>query len=302
MLLSVIIPVYNVEHTLRRCVDSVLSQSVSDMELILVDDGSTDRSPSIADSYVLSGNVRVVHQQNGGLSAARNTGLNIATGLYVTFVDSDDYLAPDTYVPLLSLLNDNPGYDMLEYSVRREALHGIMAIDFPEREYTDMREYWTEGRAYAHTYAWNKIYRRTLFEEVRYPHGRDFEDVYALTELLKLCRCLRTTRQGCYHYTLNPEGITMRAGAGSWRDLLEAHMRVMADNHLRNYRGFADYYYQVLNIQLQTYALSGQTADIRLPRMPYAHNWKLRLLQLFGMKNLCRLYRVLYQLFKARRQ
>lgn len=301
MLLSVIIPVYNVEHTLRRCVDSVLSQSVSDMELILVDDGSTDNSPRIADSYACADRVKVVHQQNGGLSEARNTGLGIATGQYVTFVDSDDYLAANTYAPLISLLSDNPQYDILEYSVSRETPHGVMAIDFPEREYTDMRSYWTEGKAYAHTYAWNKIYRRTLFDEVSFPHRRDFEDVYALTDLLKLCRCLRTTAHGCYHYTLNSDGITMTAGAGSWRDLLEAHMRVIADSKLRDYSGFADYYYQILNIQLQTYALSGHAADIRLPRMSYAHNWKLRLLQLLGMKNLCRLYRTVYRLIKAHR-
>lgn len=103
MLLSVIIPVYRVEHTLQRCVESVLSQGVDDMEVILVDDGSPDNCPVLCDGWAeKDARVKVIHKDNGGLSDARNAGIEMATGDYLTFVDSDDYVEDDTYPALLA--------------------------------------------------------------------------------------------------------------------------------------------------------------------------------------------------------
>ena len=105
MKLSIIIPVYQVEQTLRRCIDSVLSQSFSDWEMILVDDGSTDESPKICDEYVKNyDKIHVIHKQNGGLSDARNVGIEHAKGTYITFVDSDDYLGDDTLKKVMRLM------------------------------------------------------------------------------------------------------------------------------------------------------------------------------------------------------
>ena len=105
MTLSIIIPIYNVADSLRRCVDSVLAQRISDCELLLVDDGSTDESGRIADEYAAKhACIRCFHKPNGGLSDARNFGLQHAVGRYVTFVDSDDEVAADTYAPLLDAL------------------------------------------------------------------------------------------------------------------------------------------------------------------------------------------------------
>ena len=115
MLLSVIIPVYNVEHTLERCVQSVLTQNFADMEIILVDDGSTDGSSALCDTYGNKKNITVIHQDNAGLSAARNTGLTVAKGRYVTFVDSDDYLDTDLYPSLMKVLQADDDIDLLEY-------------------------------------------------------------------------------------------------------------------------------------------------------------------------------------------
>lgn len=103
-MISVVIPVFNVEAYLAECVDSVLRQSYSDYEIILVDDGATDSSGKMCDEYACrDSRVRVIHQKNGGLSAARNTGLDAANGKYIYFLDSDDYIAPDTFQKLLSL-------------------------------------------------------------------------------------------------------------------------------------------------------------------------------------------------------
>lgn len=296
MLLSVIIPVYNVENTLERCVESVLSQHVDDMEVILVDDGSTDSSPKIVDGYAQKRLVRAVHQQNKGLSEARNTGIGISKGRYITFVDSDDFLEPGTYPRLLGTLQEHPEIDILEYSVVREKKNGVENIIFPDKGYTDMRYYWITGRGYSHTYAWNKIYSRGLFETVRFEPGKKFEDVRAMSKLLTKARRVFTTSCGLYHYTYNPVGITVQADGKAWRDLLEAHLDIIKDKQLQSYPGFEDYYYQVLNIQLSTFQLTGDEVDIRLRRLPFHGNWKLMLLQTVGMKGLCRLNRLAHRL------
>ena len=107
MKLSIIIPVYNTEQTLEKCVDSVLQSSLNNFEIILVNDGSTDNSANICESYKNNypEQVLVIHQKNQGLSAARNAGLGIAKGQYITFVDSDDYISKDLYCHLLEQLN-----------------------------------------------------------------------------------------------------------------------------------------------------------------------------------------------------
>lgn len=105
-LISVIVPIYNVEKYLHRCVDSILNQTYKNLEIILVDDGSTDSSPQICDEYAQKDNrVIVIHKQNGGLSSARNAGLDIANGDYIGFVDSDDFIDPDMYQSLINVIS-----------------------------------------------------------------------------------------------------------------------------------------------------------------------------------------------------
>lgn len=291
ILLSVVIPIYNVERTLARCVESVLGQHVEGMELILVDDGSTDRSALVANRYQNRPNVTLIHKANGGLSDARNEGLYYAKGRYVTFVDSDDYLLPDTYAPLMAMLEAHPEYDILEYSFVRETSCGWKTIKLPEREYTHIGDYWLGCRGYEHTYAWNKIYRRSLFDGTPWAKGRLFEDVYAMGGLLPKVHTLRTTSRGTYCYTYNPSGITVNADACGWRDLLQGHLRMLHNYDFRGHADFARYYAALLNIQLATFELSGDEHDIVLPSLPYRHTWKLCMLHLLGMRRLCLLHR-----------
>ena len=291
ILLSVVIPIYNVERTLARCVESVLGQHVEGMELILVDDGSTDRSALVANRYQNRPHVTLIHKANGGLSDARNEGLYYAKGRYVTFVDSDDYLLPDTYAPLMAMLEAQPEYDILGYSFVRETSCGWKTIKLPEREYTHIGDYWLGCRGYEHTYAWNKIYRRSLFDGTPWAKGRLFEDVYAMGGLLPKVHTLRTTSRGTYRYTYNPSGITVKADARGWRDLLQGHLRMLHNYDFRGHADFARYYAALLNIQLATFELSGDEHDIVLPSLPYRHTWKLCMLHLLGMRRLCLLHR-----------
>lgn len=285
MILSVIIPVYRVEATLNRCIDSVLRQRVDAMELILVDDGSPDRCPQMCDTWAERDcRIRVIHKSNGGLSDARNAGLDIAQGDFITFVDSDDWLQENTYAPLLESIGDA---DIIEYSIAgRKPL--------ADATYTDMDAYWLQGQAYCHAYAWNKIYRRQLFEEARYPEGRVFEDVYILPSLLRKAGKVKTTSHGCYHYYMNPMGITAKADGLDLAQLLDAHLEggmPMDDN----------YYMYLVNIQIDVWEQTGN--PLRLPYRSVntaliARRKKLKayILNHLGIKNLCRISKITHLL------
>lgn len=297
MILSIIIPVYHVERTLDRCVETVLRQGLADFEVILVDDGGQDDCPRMCDEWARRDpHVRVIHQANGGLSAARNAGIDAARGDYLTFLDSDDYLDEGLYARLLNILRAQQDIDLLEYSVIvREGSRDQHPLLLPQRRYADAARYWIEGRAYAHSYACNKIYRRRLFETVRFPVGRLFEDVHTLPAVMRAAHVIATTPEGYYHYTDNPDGITRQATGRELQDLLDAHLAYIGEGN----RMDGDYYAHVLNIQLSVYDLTGR--EPLLPRRRFVGSTKLLLLQLLGMKRLCQLIHLTHRLMGRNR-
>lgn len=250
-LLSIIIPVYNVQHTLHDCVASVLAVCSDDVQVVLVDDGSPDGSPAICDEWAARDTrVEVVHRANGGLSAARNSGIDVARGEWITFVDSDDVWG-DMSAVVGSLLGYD-GCDMIEYPVRRHyATARELLLEWGDKTYRSPREYWTATQGWTHSYAWNKFYRRRLFDGVRYPEGRVFEDIWTTPLLLTKARAVHTVSQGWYGYRDNPSGITMTAGGRQLTDLLEGNMhaaRVMGVCDVRHYAA-------MVNIQIDVYRL-----------------------------------------------
>ena len=286
MILSVVIPVYQVETTLNRCVESVLQQDVKEMEVILVDDGSPDSCPQLCDDWARKDKrIKVIHQKNGGLSAARNAGIEVATGDYITFVDSDDWLSISTYHPLMAIMDD---CDILEYSIDGR-------LTLKDKKYIDKQEYWLKEKTYTHTYAWNKIYRRKLFDEVRFPEGKVFEDVYTYPQLLKLAKAVRTTSKGFYHYTVNPNGITAKASGQQLAQLLEAHLN--SDMPIDD-----EYYMHLVNIQMDVWERT--EAPITLPlRQVKTSGLKGRvkvkaiILNILGINTLCNTNKTIH-LFK----
>lgn len=317
MKLTIIIPVYQVKDTLHRCVDSVLKQSFHDWQLILVDDASTDGSGDICDDYHAENQrIQVIHQkENSGLSAARNAGLDKAKGEYVTFIDSDDYIAPDALKQLMEELAIHPDYDILEYPVYEHfGSKEQRLLQFSKREYYDMKEYWLQGKAYRHTYAWNKIYRHDVLRGIRFPKGMTFEDVATLPKILKQCNLVATTDVGLYYYCSNSKGITRNATAKDLNYLLQAHLTVLNELfpspshrnfHKRLDDSFADYYGHVLNILLDV--TDNSQEDLHLikynrvfPILPYHHTFKLKLMHLIGLKNLCTLHRTFRKFHKPR--
>lgn len=292
MKLSVIIPVYRVEATLNRCVESVVEQTFHDIEVILVDDGSPDNCPQLCDEWSRrDSRISVIHKQNGGLSDARNAGLDAAKGDYVTFVDSDDYLFKETYKRVMAEIGDA---DIVEFPlVRFFGSTRENYVSIPKSVYGDMREYWLGAFAYEHCYAWNKIYKRCLFDGVRYPVGRVFEDVATLPLLLKNAHKVCTTDCGLYFYCANDYGITATATGQELQMLLEGHLEVI--------KNWCDsrYYMHVVNIQLDVcHALGVRPMLERHWVSPFASHLapaqriKALAIDLFGIKGLCKLNKI----------
>jgi hypothetical protein len=290
MKLSIIIPVYNTEQTLGRCINSVLQSSLNDFEIILINDGSTDNSANICESYKNSypQQIQVIHQENQGLSAARNAGLDISKGQYVTFIDSDDYISKDLYCHLLEQLNVNHNIDLLEYSLVKKAQNNTeILFNFKDSIYRNHRSYWIKTHAYTHAFAWNKIYKRELFKDLRYPIGKKFEDVWLLPRIIQKCQTIATTSCGYYHYDYNPHGITATADGMALQDLLNAHLKVF-----EQYQN-ADYYLSLLNIQIDVF--NRLKTPILLPYKRYWTNFKLVLVSCLGVKTTCRIMNQLYK-------
>ena len=283
MKLSVIIPVYRVEQTLNQCVTSVLEQNVQEMEVILVDDGSPDNCPQMCDAWAEKDQrIFVIHKENGGLSSARNAGIRKATGTYITFVDSDDMVSPNTYGPLLDMIGD---CDILEYSIADR-------LNLTDHTYSNMKQYWLLSKAYTHTFAWNKIYQKALFNEIKYPEGKIFEDVYTLPLLLNKTHLIMTTSKGYYEYHRNPQGITARADGYGLAQLLEAHLTsgMPIDD---------TYYMYLVNIQIDVWEQTGASLKLPLRHLSISNLTRRQIIKaifinIFGLKALCRISKVIH--------
>jgi len=203
-MISVIIPVYNAEKTLRRCVDSVLEQTCSDLEAVLVDDGSTDRSGSIVDEYARKDErVKAVHQENRGLSCARNSGLDRASGAYIAFADADDWLETDALGTALAALTAYPEADICAFG-RISDMPGKSDVLRPaETETVVGPKEALDGLLSALTLSntvWDKLYRAELFNGLRFPEGYCFEDIFVVPRLITKARRLVLLPDLLYHY------------------------------------------------------------------------------------------------------
>ena len=215
-LISVIVPVYRVQEYLERCVKSILSQTYKNLEVILVDDGSPDQCPAICDACAeKDARVKVIHQENKGLSGARNAGIDAASGEYLAFVDSDDYVSPHFIEELYQLLQDTGcaiGQCRFSY-VKGDGLveEGDSAFCIYRGESLMEQLYGPEEKATCFVVAWNKLYRAELFKEtgIRYPEGRIHEDEATTYRLFHEAKKLAFLDRALYgYYTENGGSIT----------------------------------------------------------------------------------------------
>ncbi len=229
--ISVIIPVYKVERYLDACVASVAGQTYTDLEIILVDDGSPDNCPALCDAWARKdARVRVIHRQNGGLSAARNSGLDICTGEYIAFVDSDDKLEPQTLERAMAAQQGtNADLVIFHYLCTDEndrPLPALTPADRMEEELTPPQfweKFFASGDACTYyVVAWNKLYKAELFRTLRYAAGKRYEDMFLLPHLIGQCGKI---------VCLNFRGYRYAQRAGS----------IMAEGDPRNYLDRSEY-------------------------------------------------------------
>lgn len=208
-LLSVIVPVYNVEKVLKRCVDSILAQDYTPMEVILVDDGSPDKCPQICDEYATKDKrIKVVHKTNGGVSSARNVGLDKAVGEYISFIDSDDSILPNMYSEMIEQLEQNK-LDIIECKAQRvkkgvvkhSADKGNLIICNAKEELIDCLK--NDGGS-----VWSKIYKKQVIGTVRFPEGRVFEDTVAMFKFIANAKVIGFFNKTFYNYYYNYSSIT----------------------------------------------------------------------------------------------
>lgn len=214
--LSFIVPVYNVQSYLRKCVDSLLAQDYEDYEIILVDDGSMDESGAICDEYDrMFDNICVIHQKNGGLSAARNSGIKIAKGKYVMFVDSDDYLMPNALPGLVKRMEDDD-LDVLRYNYQNVNEQGevIHPNKDPKRD-VDYSVSVVDGETFLNErlgpacYAWQFIIRRELLNDCLFKEGIYFEDTEWTPRMLMRAKRAASTPKVVYNYLWRIGSITL---------------------------------------------------------------------------------------------
>ena len=211
-LLSIIVPVYNVESYLQQCIESILSQSYRDIDLILVDDGSKDSSGAICDAYAEKDRrVHVIHKKNGGVADTRNTGLRHAAGEYVTFVDSDDFLAPDAYKTHMENLQKTGAQISIcgFYSYyhpqkilpkRQDAFYAVLNSEQAIQMSTSFDYF---GIA-----VWDKVFKKDLFEGIEFPAGRLAEDWFVVYKLLDRAQKIVYDARQFYYYRQRPGSYT----------------------------------------------------------------------------------------------
>lgn len=214
--ISIIVPIYKVEKYLKKCVDSIINQTWKDLEIILVDDGSPDHCAEICDEYAkLDNRIIVIHQENQGLSAARNAGINIASGEYIGFVDSDDFIAPDMYEQLyLAIISKHAQLAICNFLYVDE--NGTILQDNSPIQEDILDNYQclekiAKDKWWYYVVSWNKLYQKSLFDFIRFPEGKLYEDNFIIHEIIYSCKMIVTIRRDLYFY-LQRKGSIMDSG------------------------------------------------------------------------------------------
>lgn len=213
---SVIVPVYNVEAYLPRCMESLLSQSYQALEIILIDDGSTDSSGTLCDGYgAKDSRVRVIHKKNGGAASAKNAGLRVATGEYLSFVDSDDYLEPGAYAFLVEQLEAH-GADVVQSGYRDvfpdRCEERIASAEICKYENTEYLRRFTQDWTCA--LLWDKLYRRSVFEGIFFEEGHIIDDEFFTYQGIMKAQLVVFVPGIVYNYRQRRSGVMLSPASG----------------------------------------------------------------------------------------
>ena len=208
---SIIVPVYNMENYLKKCMDSLVNQTLKDIEIIVVNDGSTDNSLNILKEYEKEYPklIKIIDQENGGISVARNNGIEIATGKYIGFVDSDDFVKIDMFEKLYKKIEETKSdivvCDYEEYYMNSENYKYIEVIKNIKCDNLYNDPSIINNIDYA---PWNKLYKRELFKNIRFPKKVKYEDLSTILKTFLLANKISTIKESLYLYRINDNGET----------------------------------------------------------------------------------------------
>lgn len=223
LLVSIIVPVYNVADYIEKCIDSLINQTYENLEIILIDDGSTDKSGEICDNYALKDKrIIVYHKTNGGLSEARNYGIDRAHGSLLGFVDGDDWIHPQMYEIMCDKLKTEES--------------DVITCWFEQRNEEDFRQEIKEEASSINVdgaealiridktlvVAWNKLYRKEIFNSLRYPVGRLHEDEFVIHKVFRQCKKVTIINKALYYYTIRSNSIVATMTEKRILDALDA--------------------------------------------------------------------------------
>lgn len=245
-LISVIIPIYNVEKYLRCCLDSIVEQTYKKMEIILIDDGSSDKCPQICDEYAeKDARIKVIHQENGGLAHARNVGIANSCGEYITFIDSDDYVDTEYMRFLYKGLIESDAdisiasfYSFKDGEILQQHQEPVV-YEAVSKEYA-IKRYCSMNAEYSMPFitAWNKMYRSKLFFGIKYPEGKLYEDAFTTYKLWDKAEKIIFTTSKLYFYRINPKSILGQSFREKHLEMIEA------------FRAGHEYFCQKRNVKL----------------------------------------------------
>lgn len=231
MKISIIVPIYNVEMYLEKCINSILNQTLNDFEVIMINDGSTDKSGEICNKYgMIDPRIKIIHKKNGGLSSARNAGLDVAKGEYIGFVDSDDYIDKQMYQKLIdeSIKSDSDIVicDM-KYNLKGKDINQTRFEDFGIINRNEaLIKYF--NHKYFKSHAQNKIYKKELFNNIRFPEGKLFEDVAVFYKLLYKSKRISFVNEKLYIYNQeNVNSITKKCISNKHFDLIDNALEIV---------------------------------------------------------------------------
>lgn len=209
--ISIIIPVYKVEEYLPKCLDSIVRQTYTNLEIILVDDGSPDKCGEICDKYAKEDSrIKVIHKENAGVARARNDGIEIATGDYISFIDSDDWIAENTYEILYNGLKEYDADCSVGGCVTVIDKEGVLAPQERVRNGVNcvsaqeaMKGVLLKGSA-----VWNRLFKREIFREIRFPLGRVNDDEVVALHAYAECKNIVFLDEDTYYYRIRSNSIT----------------------------------------------------------------------------------------------
>lgn len=307
-LISIIVPVYNTELYLNQCVESILKQTYKNIQLILVDDGSTDNSGKICDEYALKDKrVEVLHEENSGVSDARNKGLKYAKGEYIGFVDSDDYIKETMYQDMYNLiLERNADVSICNFCDVKEDKVTQKNKDSGIQEFTKIQilnELILDRNV--QSYVWNKLYKKELFDNIKFPKGKKYEDIETVFYVLEKCNKVVLSSKAEYYYLNRKDSIVNNVNEQTildYIDIIEKRYKYVSKEYKELMENNIYYYTKTLiTAYKDAYFLKSISETLKIKLIEYYNNVKeliknneSQVIKIFTNQQKMELYTLLY--------